>query len=445
MRGLRSFLGLLTILIALGAYLYFVESKRPPGGDQPAKEKVFAVESDTIEEVSIKAESGERTTVRKAGDAWQIVEPAPGPADAAEVAGLMSSLSSLEVQSIVDENPPDLKEYGLAQPRLEVSFKAGGEQRTLHIGQKTPPGSDLYARRANETRVFLIPSYLDSTFNKKPFDLRDKSVLKVDREKLDTLEVSAAGRTMRFVKADGEWRMTQPAPARADFGAVDSLVGRLSGLQMKSLAAAEAADPKPYGFDTPVATVRLGSGSSLATLVFGGTADAGGVYARDASRPAVFTVEGGLVDELKKEPDEYRQKDLFDARAFNSTRIEIVRAGQTHTLEKTKSKNKDGQDEERWRQTAPQARDVDQAKADALASAITSARAAGFAPAGAKTGLDRPELTIAIKYEEGRKEERVAFARSGGDVYAQRAGDASVARLDAAALDAIVKALEELK
>ena len=31
MRGLRSFGGLLVMLIALGAYLYFVESKRPAG------------------------------------------------------------------------------------------------------------------------------------------------------------------------------------------------------------------------------------------------------------------------------------------------------------------------------------------------------------------------------------------------------------------------------
>ena len=31
MRGSKSFIGLLVVLLALGAYLYFVESKRTPG------------------------------------------------------------------------------------------------------------------------------------------------------------------------------------------------------------------------------------------------------------------------------------------------------------------------------------------------------------------------------------------------------------------------------
>ena len=49
MRGLRSFVGLFAVLIALGAYLYFVESKRMPGDDAEKKNRVFAVESDAID------------------------------------------------------------------------------------------------------------------------------------------------------------------------------------------------------------------------------------------------------------------------------------------------------------------------------------------------------------------------------------------------------------
>ena len=67
MRGLRSFGGLLVVLLALGAYLYFVESKRPAGGDVEKKDKAFAVEADKVEEFTIKSESGEHTTVRKNG------------------------------------------------------------------------------------------------------------------------------------------------------------------------------------------------------------------------------------------------------------------------------------------------------------------------------------------------------------------------------------------
>ena len=36
-----------------------------------------------------------------------------------------------------------------------------------------------------------------------------------------------------------------------------------------------------------------------------------------------------LLEDLKKDAGEYRQKDIFDARAFNTTRIEIARGGET--------------------------------------------------------------------------------------------------------------------
>ena len=54
MRGIRSFLVLFAVAAGLGAYLYFVESKRDPS-DAEKKEKVFSVEADKIDEMTIKS------------------------------------------------------------------------------------------------------------------------------------------------------------------------------------------------------------------------------------------------------------------------------------------------------------------------------------------------------------------------------------------------------
>lgn len=446
MRGLRSFLGLFVILVALGAYLYFVESKRTPGsGDDDKKAKVFAVEADKIEEVTIRSASGERTTLRKTGSEWQIVAPISATPDGAEISGVTSNLSTAEIQRVVDENPSDLKEYGLAEPRISVTFKAAGTERTLHIGEKTPPGSDLYARLDDQKKVFLIASYLESSFNKTTFDFRDKAALKVERDKVDGLEIATGDRQLRFGKKDADWRLTSPMDARADFTAVESLLGRLSSAQMKSIAAPDAPDLKQYGLDNPAATVRIGTGSSQATLLIGKAAEDGNVYAKDQSRPAVFTLESSLLDELKKDTGEFRQKDLFDARGFNTTRVEIARGGQSVVFEKAKVKDKDGKEEEKWKQVAPSAKDVDGAKMDALLTAVTGARADSFAAETAKTGLDKPALTVALKFDDGKREERVAFAKSGSDGYASRAGEPGAAKIPAATIDSIVKALDEVK
>src|SRR5512139_3324713 len=116
MRGLRSTLLLLVILAGLVGYIYFVESRKPSGPEAgETKAKIFSVTADKIQELSVKAVSAERTVLKKSGTVWEVVEPVRVPADESEVSGITSSIASLEVQRDVDENPKDLKQYGLAQ------------------------------------------------------------------------------------------------------------------------------------------------------------------------------------------------------------------------------------------------------------------------------------------------------------------------------------------
>ena len=438
MKGIRSFLVLLVIAAALGGFLYY-DSKREPA---PAskQEKAFAgVEADKIEQVTITSASGDKTTAQKQGTGWQLTAPVAVPADEAELSGIASNLASLEIQRVVDEQVTDFKQYGLEPAKVTVAFKAAGKEQALLLGDKTPTGGDMYARLPGSPRVFLVSSFLDTTFNKTTFDLRDKTVLKLDREKVDRVEVLTDGRTMTFVKQGSDWRITAPIDARADFGAVEGIVGRLNTSPMKSIEAPDASDPKAlakYGLDKPAATVRVSSGSSQAGLAIGKSAAEGTVYARDLSRPLVFTVESALADELKKPADEFRIKDLFDARAFNTTRIEVTRQGQTLAFEK---------DKDTWKQVTPSAKAADGAKVDALLSALSGTRANGFETKLTGIAFDKPELVATLRFEDGKKEEKVTFAKKGADAFARREGDSAAAKIDASTLDGIVKALDGLK
>jgi hypothetical protein len=437
MKGLRSFLALVVVLGALAGYLYY-DSKHEPG-DQKKQEKVFAdAKSDKIDQVAIKSASGDKTTIQKQGTAWHVTQPAPVAADEAEVSGITSNLASLEVQRVVDEQPSDLKQYSLDPARIEVTFRQDGKDRTLLLGQKTPTGTDVYARVPDKPRVFLVGSFLEATFNKSTFDLRDKTILKIDRDKVDRMEIETPDRTVKVAKQGPDWRLTSPVDARADFGMVEGIIGRLNTTPMKSIAAAEPTDLKEYGLDKPVATVSVTSGSAQAGLAIGKSAGEGVLYAKDLSRPMVFTVESALLDELKKPADDFRVKDLFDARSFNTTRIEIVRGAQVIALEKEKGK-------EAWKQVTPAPKPADGAKVDALMNALTGTRAASFVDKIAGTGLEAPELTVSLAYEDGQKHDRVAFARKGTDAYARRDGDAAAAKIDSTALEGIIKAVEALK
>src|SRR5439155_26807862 len=89
--------------------------------------------ADQIDEVTIKAESGDVTTVKKFGEKWNIVAPVDADVSVNDVQGLTSALSSLELERVVEENPTDLKQYGLDPPRFEVTYKAGEGAKTGHI------------------------------------------------------------------------------------------------------------------------------------------------------------------------------------------------------------------------------------------------------------------------------------------------------------------------
>lgn len=434
MKGLRSFLVLLVVAAALGGFLYY-DARREPASEKK-QDKVFAgLQANKIDQVVIKAVSGDRTSLQKQGSNWQITQPAAAPADEAEISGLTSNLASLEVQRVIDEQASDFKQYGLDPARIEVTFKADGKEHALQLGQKTPTGADMYARLPGQPRVFLVSSYLDATFNKSTFDLRDKTILKIDRDKVDRVEIESADRTVALAKRGAEWRITAPMDARADFAAIEGILGRLNTSPMKAIIE-ESKELKEYGLDKPSATVRVISGSAQAGLAIGKSAGEGVVYAKDLSRPMIFTVDSALADELKKPADDYRIKDLFDARAFNTTRVEVTRQGQTVAFER---------DKDAWKQVTPAAKPADAAKVDALLTALTNARATGFESKAASTGLESPELTVAVKFEDGQKQEKVSFARKGADAFARREGDATAAKIDAATLDGIVKALDALK
>src|SRR5687768_15264541 len=198
-----STLATVVVLLLLGGYIYYYEWDTPAGGAEE-KEKAFAtVQSDAIEEIQIKSADGENSRATKTEAGWQLVEPDKAEADPSELSAVTSNLGSLEVQRVVEENPADLARYGLNPPRVDVAFRLKGEKsfRHLLLGEKTPTGSDLYAKLQDGKRVFLVSSYLDSTFNRKPFDLRDKSILEFDREKVDSLEIASGATAVQFTRS----------------------------------------------------------------------------------------------------------------------------------------------------------------------------------------------------------------------------------------------------
>ncbi len=438
MRGLWSTLALVLVLAGLGAYIYFVDSKAPAAGVE-VKDKVFSVEADAIREMRVT--SGDETTVLvKEDSGWKLTEPVAADADATETASLTTNLSSAEINRVVEENASDLSPYGLASPRVRIGFKAEGASGELLLGDTTPTAGDVYAMKADDKRVFLVSSYLQTTFDKKPFDLRDKRIVRFERDKVERVQIDRGGETMAFVRNGSEWTIESPSTARADYSAVEGLLTRLSTAGMASIADQQPADLAKYGLTSPAMTITLGAGSSQTVLEVGSEGDSR--YARDRSRPMVFTLDQTLASDLTKPFDDYRKKDLFEFRAYNADRVRVTRVADgkstTYEFEKARVDEKD-----QWRvsENGGEARDADNAKVEDLLSKLTALRATSFAARPRATGLDRPILTVGVSYDGG-KFERVRVGASGETRYGQHEGESAIGELDASAVTAALEALD---
>ena len=132
--------------------------------------------------------------------------------------------------------------------------------------------------------------------------------------------------------------MVQPIQAPADYTSVEGLIGQLQSAQMMALKDSpdDLKDLKQYGLDKPEVTATLGAGSSKVVLQLGAAADTVTVWARDPSKPAVFSIGNGLAEELRKTPFDLRRKEMFEFRPFNATRFEITRGKDTRAFERVK-------------------------------------------------------------------------------------------------------------
>ena len=444
MRGLRSTIVLLVVLAGLGAYIYFVASK--PSDSSTTQNRLFpSVASDSIEELTVKNEAGETTTVKKTDGKWEMTSPFQTRASDMDSSGIANALAGLDTTRVVEENPTDLKEYGLDAPSVEVAFKSNGGKPSgkLLIGKKTATGGSLYARKDGVNRVVLIGEYNQATFNKSTFDLRDKAIVNFDRSKVDGVDVSLEKSRFELAKKDSEWTMVKPISARADSSAADGLVTSVESLQMKSIVGPSATpeELKRYGLDKPSAVVTLHAGSSRTAVAVGGPAGEDTVYAKDVSRTDVFTIQKTAADDLKKTADDYRRKEMFDMRAFTATHLEITRNGKTTAWDKVKGAGENAADT--WKQVSPTAAEPDKDKFQAFVAALADIRAMSFVESKAKTGLDAPAATVVVKFDEGKKEDRVTLAKSGSDAYASRPDDPGAAKIDPTKLDEALKSIDE--
>ncbi|OIP33252.1 MAG: hypothetical protein AUK47_19340 [Deltaproteobacteria bacterium CG2_30_63_29] len=320
---------LVSIILLAVVVLVFVATRKPL--PQVVKDtSTWSVEkADSIDEVVLE-QSGKRLAFGKKDGEWAMTSPVESKAAQRALADVEALFAAGLKSDLIAEAPDD--SYGFGEAALHVEVKSNGASvASFALGkQVTVPNSQ--ARRAwlqpdGGTTAYRAYSLADSTdlsaaLDRPLDDWREKKVLGLEKDTLETIELERDGQTVVVARGVGDdtWVITEPAGVPIDVGRASSLITTAENLLVDGFADAVTLDDA--GLLAPSRTVTFKNADKSLVLEFGDLVDTkhselahGDTTARFmhiVGSGLIYTVSGYKVDTLTSSLAELRDKKVLD-------------------------------------------------------------------------------------------------------------------------------------
>jgi hypothetical protein len=293
---------------------YSVEDIQKKKPEDLRDKTALIVDPAKVTKLAIQAPAGP-LTVEKQGDKWQMsagggqtaTAPAstPLPADPDAVQGVLDQLKGLRIEKF-EPAGADLARYGLAKPRLTVIVAGSDGERGLRLGKETADGKNIFAARQGEQEVFQLTQVAFADLNKRPGELRDKTLLSFKRDDATGITITTADHTIELTRSGKEWKVAKPVIPKAKEDKLSALLFTLEVVKGSQVIEEKPADLAKYGLDKPAVRVQVALPKGPQELLIGKKSGANEYYARTNGQEAVFTVPDFTVNDLKVKPDELK-------------------------------------------------------------------------------------------------------------------------------------------
>ena len=255
------------ILIVL-LVLYFVIDLQQKKADQEAETEEteesslpVSVTDDEIAKVTVK--NGDVTmTYTKNDDTWTYEEDSDFPLDESAVDTKMSKLTSLTVDRLL-ESPEDLSEYGLDEPKQEVTvLKTDGTAFTLYIGNQNSSNNDFYVKVDDGTDVYTMPASSVYVLDMQPYDVAKADTFPtLESTNIRNIKVEKEDGTVEFSSDENgtSWTVKDQDGNEEEAGTTvaSDLTTAVSSLSYKDFVDYKGDDLARYGLDKPAETVTI--------------------------------------------------------------------------------------------------------------------------------------------------------------------------------------------
>jgi hypothetical protein len=340
-------------------------------------------------------------------------------------------MSPLNADTVVEEKPANVEQFGLKDPSITVTLhETDGKTDQFFIGSDVPATSLVYVRTAAKPAVYAVANTFKTSVDKNVNDLRDKRLLTFDTNKLTSVELTSPKGDVAFGKNNqGDWQITKPHPDRADSFQVEELLRKLGDAKMDLSASADDQKKTAAAFATgqPAGSAKVSDNSGTQTVDL--RKDKNDYYARSSVVKGVYKVSSDLGQALDKSPDDFRNKKVFDFGFSDPTRIEVQQGSTSRQLTRSGTDwNIDG-------------KTMDAGSVQAFIDKARDLAATKFDTAG----FTSPVATVSITSNDGKRSEKVDFAKVGDGYIARRADGPTLYQLDAKAVNDMLEAAKSLK
>jgi hypothetical protein len=237
----------------------------------------------------------------KEGDQWQITQPRTLAADNDKVGDILSKVANQRVSSFEDENPQDLKKYGLDKPVVvfDVLLGESRAQRTLIIGKQVE--GQFYAKDKARKPVFKVDTSFVHGLQVSLTDVRSKKIVQLEVNDVSKLVVKQNDSTFVFQKdTTNSWEMTSPSRIKIKGWKITTLVSEIETLKVESFVTDTPSSLLPFGLTKPVVQCDLYHETRLIRQVMvGKSKDKNTVFFKTNAAPSVFSVKKEILEKLR--------------------------------------------------------------------------------------------------------------------------------------------------
>ena len=433
------------VLIVLAAFVYLYEirgGQRRQVAEEEAK-KLLPIRTEEVLQLTLRR-PGETVSCGRAGDGWEITEPIRTAGDRAAIERILQTLAQAEKHRTVADSAADLAPFGLDPPQVTIEVRTVEKPpQIIHLGQKNPSGSHIYARLGDRPAVHLTGTMLLTQAQTELFQLRDRRVLAFDQPDVRGLTLHRAGQTIALARETGDWSLKKPLQVRADTDKINNMLKKLNSAVVSAFVKETAEDLSPWGLDPPELSVTLTLGPEAAqkTLQIGDPAT-DGRYARDISREPVFIIPDDLFQELDAQIFDLRDKAVLAFQKEHAAEVELRFDDSTIVCRKDTS----GQ----WTLVVPESTAADRWEMEAVINTLAGLQAEEFIdqnPADLdRYGLSNPRLEAILKDEDGQRIARLRLGKETDEgLYACDADGRPVVRVSRTLLTSLSPEVENLK